>query len=79
MRKYEYFSIITKGSLLGDEPSEIDMDATRLSRDKIILDRVKMLAEILRSGMMDHHRVADELGKLVAEARQLSIDMGWDK
>ena len=76
MSDYKYFDLIKAGNLFESSGEYVDLDATRRLRDRVLIDRVRMYSEILRSGMMDHRRVADDLLALAKEADQIEEDCG---
>lgn len=74
---YKYFSVIHKGDLFGDDKDAIDIAATHRNRDGVLIDRCKVMSEMLAAGMADPGRVGRDMLELVNEAEKIEKDIGF--
>lgn len=71
----KYFNIIQRGTLFdgidGDGPSGVDTMATHMNRDRVLIDRIKTLGEVLRHGLAEPRKIGENLIELAEEADQI--------
>lgn len=72
---HRFFDIIKYGTLFdslgGDEPSGVDHMSTHMNRDRVLINRIKTMGEVLRHGMAEPSKIGEQLIELAEEAEKI--------
>jgi hypothetical protein len=79
MTQRKWFEVVRRGNLFngidGGGPTGIDIAETHRLRDRVLIDRVRVVGEVLKHGLADPRKIGEGLVELANEADSLASEI----